>query len=97
MVVKKTTTKRSKKQSKWEKAPSSIEVDGVPYEKVFKNTVQVNLELDQEALESIKKVAKTGLYASEAEIIRDALRAAIVLKKVDILPQQTVEDLTEDI
>jgi hypothetical protein len=68
--------KKSMKMSKkWEEAPEYVTQSGVTYEKVYENTVNVDLDLELSLLESIAKKARSGSYVSDQEFIRDILRS----------------------
>jgi len=74
--VKKVAKKQSikKPSTKWEAAPNYIVQDGVVYEKLFEEGVSVDLELDADVLELVKKESRNGKYVSEQDFIRTALR-----------------------
>lgn len=74
--------KRSKKvDNAWQDAPNHVEVGGVTYEKIDSNTVQLELELDPDTIENIKRGMDRKLFVSDLEYIRHLLRSVMVNEK----------------
>ena len=80
--VKKVAKKQAikKPSSKWEVAPNYIVQDGVVYEKLFEDGVSVDIDLDTDVLELVKKESRNGKYVSEQDFIRCALREMLLSK-----------------
>lgn len=57
-----------------EDMPTYVKVNGVVYEKITKDTENVDIELDKDVLEFVAKLVDEGLYVNEQEAIRDVIR-----------------------
>lgn len=60
--------------SGWEKAPNSITINGVVYEKTYSGLVDVELDLDKETISNIREISAREGYASDHECVRSVLR-----------------------
>ena len=70
--------KKTKKVSKkWEAAPEYITQSGVTYEKLYDNTVNVELSLEPSLAKCIEDKARSGLYVSDKEFVRDVIRSVM--------------------
>lgn len=74
-------TKELKVSKKWEDAPCHVEQDGITYEKVYEHTVNLELDLDESTMKLIRTKFNAGMYVSDGELLRDAIKSMILVEK----------------
>ena len=58
-------------------APRHIQINGSNYEKISSNSVEVELELEEDVLLQIDRRIDAGEYVSRGDAIRDILRQMV--------------------
>lgn len=69
--------KRAAKSTAKRPAPHTIKRNGHVYEKVSKNSKEVELDLAEDVLVRIDSLIESGHYVSRGDAIRDILRRVI--------------------
>lgn len=74
-MKKKTVTKKTTKRKA--DHPQYVIIDGYAYERLEKDSVNVEIELEDDVLAKLDKLITNGTYVSRGDAVRDILRQMI--------------------